>query len=122
MSESPSSFPKRVRLLKPDEFKWVFERPLKYSGPGFLVLARANEQGFARLGLAISKKCSKSAVERNRIKRLAREGFRMVRGDLPAADFVVVCRSGSAGQSNRHIAEVVSGLFSKLGRRICEKS
>ena len=87
-----------------------------------MVLARRNDCGIARLGLAISKKCAKSAVQRNRIKRLAREVFRSIQGGLPAADYVVICRRGAAELTNQTIIEVVSGLISKLGRRICEKS
>ncbi len=122
MTVSTSCFPKRVRLLKPADFKRVFDLPVKQSGPGFLILARSNDLREARLGLAISKKCAKTAVQRNRIKRLIRENFRMIRSELPAADFVVVCRPGTERHASKKIAEIVSGLFSKLGRRLCENS
>jgi ribonuclease P protein component len=122
LSETSSSFPKQARLLKGSEFKRVFDDPLKQFGPGVLVFARVNDLGRARLGLAISKKCAKSAVQRNRIKRLVRESFRRLRLELPGADFVVLCRAGAADHPNDRFNDVVTGLFTKLGRRICEKS
>ncbi len=48
-------------------------------------------------GLAISKRVSKRAVERNRIKRLLRESFRRVRSQLPPLDLVVMAREQAAG-------------------------
>lgn len=43
----------------------------------------------ARLGLIIAKKLVARAVQRNLLKRLAREAFRQVRDDLPANDLVL---------------------------------
>lgn len=54
----------------------------------------------ARLGLAISARAVPKAIGRNRIKRLARESFRGLRAQLPAADLVLQARSG-AGKADR---------------------
>lgn len=43
----------------------------------------------ARLGLVVPKRNAKRAVHRNLIKRLAREAFRHVCGQLPAYDLVL---------------------------------
>jgi ribonuclease P protein component len=56
------------------------------------VLARANRGEYARLGLAISRKCARQATARNHIKRLVRESFRAAQHELPAVDLVVMCR------------------------------
>ncbi len=42
----------------------------------FKVLARANECDGPRLGMAVSRQVDRSAVGRNRIKRVIRESFR----------------------------------------------
>lgn len=42
----------------------------------FVVYIRENESGFARLGIAVSKKIMPKAVARNLAKRLVREVFR----------------------------------------------
>ncbi|MBS1225128.1 MAG: ribonuclease protein component, partial [Proteobacteria bacterium] len=69
-------FPRRVRLAGQHAFAGVFARPVKSSDSNFIVLARANDLTYARLGLAISRKVAKSAVARNRLKRIVRESFR----------------------------------------------
>lgn len=43
----------------------------------------------ARLGLVIAKKLAQRAVQRNLLKRLARETFRLVRQGLPPYDLVL---------------------------------
>lgn len=42
-----------------------------------------------RLGLIVAKRLAKRAVQRNLLKRLAREAFRQLRMSLPAADLVL---------------------------------
>ncbi|EIL90807.1 ribonuclease P protein component [Rhodanobacter spathiphylli B39] len=75
---------------------------------------RENELGHARLGLAISKRVSKRAVERNRIKRLLRESFRRVRHQLPAVDMMVMAREQAAGVPGPQLLTELDGLWKKL--------
>ncbi len=70
--------------------------------------------GHARLGLAISKRVSKRAVERNRIKRLLRESFRRVRHQLPAVDMMVMAREQAAGVPGPQLLAEIDGLWKKL--------
>ncbi|MFI0378073.1 MAG: ribonuclease P protein component [Candidatus Thiodiazotropha sp.] len=72
---SEGTFPRRCRLVKPGDYRRVFGDGERSSDSLFLVLARSNQLDCARLGLAVSKKSSPSAVHRNRIKRLIRESF-----------------------------------------------
>ena len=50
---------------------------------------RVNEVNIARLGLIVSKKTSKSAVQRNYMRRVLRELFRLNQYNLPAVDLVI---------------------------------
>jgi ribonuclease P protein component len=52
------------------------------------------------LGLAVSRKVSKRATERNRIKRVIRESFRAEREELPALDVLVIARTSTSGTPN----------------------
>lgn len=57
----------------------------------FTVLARTNDLDHARLGLAISRKAARRAVDRNRLKRIAREAFRHRPTESPV-DIVVFAK------------------------------
>ncbi|HRE53258.1 MAG TPA: ribonuclease P protein component [Candidatus Competibacter sp.] len=81
-------------------FAGVFAQPTKSSDRYFTVLTRPNDLAHPRLGLAISRKVAKSAVARNRLKRIARESFRRRQGQLDGLDCVVMARSGASEQDN----------------------
>ncbi len=66
----------------------------------FTVLAVGGRVGRARLGLAISKKQVRRAVDRNRLKRLIRETFRCHKDQLVSVDLVVMAR-GAAVSADR---------------------
>lgn len=58
-----------------------------------IVYANRNQLGHSRLGISIGKKKVASAAERNRIKRLLREVFRLAKSELPiGVDLVIVPR------------------------------
>jgi len=96
-------FARTFRLVKPAEFKHVFQQPNKSADSALLVMARKNTLGYARLGLAISIKSAQTAVERNRVKRIARESFRHCRGTLGGVDFIVSGRGGVAKKTNTEL-------------------
>lgn len=77
------------RLLKTDEFSSVFAFRRSFRGGPFQLLYCENGRESARLGIVVGKKFAPLSVTRNRIKRLAREAFRHVRGELPACDVVI---------------------------------
>ena len=89
-----SAFPKSARLLSPRDFQRVFKGANRSSDRFFTVLFRNNGTGLSRLGLAISKKQLKRAVDRNLVKRLVRESFRTHRGGLRGVDVVVLSGRG----------------------------
>ena len=58
-------------------------------GSYFALHFRAAGANAPRLGLVIGKKLAARAVQRNLLKRLARETFRQARRELPAYDLVL---------------------------------
>lgn len=88
-------FPKNRHLNDAKAFSLVFQAPtVRVTRPPLLLLARPNTLGYARLGLAISKRHVKLATRRNQVKRVIREGFRNMQAHLPAVDVVILSRVG----------------------------
>ena len=113
-------FSRQSRLLKPAEFKFVFQQPIRSGDGSFRVLARENEKQQHRLGMAVSKKACARAVGRNRIKRVVRENFRnsMAEGfQDKALDFVVMPTNLAANQSNKTLDESLSAHWQRLIRK-----
>ncbi|WP_347987257.1 ribonuclease P protein component [Methylomonas sp. AM2-LC] len=98
MSAEDFGFPDQYRLGTPADFKHVFNNPVKSIDKYFTVLAAPNHLPHPRLGLAIAKKTIKKAVARNRLKRTARESFRLHRQHIVNIDIVVLAR-GDAGNA-----------------------
>ncbi len=59
-----------------------------------LVLALASGTPRPRIGITVSSRIG-NAVERNRVKRWIREGWRCVVAELPPVDLVVIARAGA---------------------------
>jgi ribonuclease P protein component len=110
-------FSRNARLLRPAEFKRVFENTeLRGSTSCLLVLASANQQTRARLGFVIAKKQVRHAVDRNRVKRLVRESFRLNNSRLESLDFVILARSGVIDMDNQQLREMIDALWFRLKR------
>jgi len=110
---------KLCRLTKPVEYQHVFSGAEKIAGNGFNALVRANELGMARLGLIISKKCSRKAVLRNRIKRIVRESFRLNQEMLGGHDIIIIGQSGVAKKPSYQLRVILSRLWNEISQ--CDK-
>jgi len=75
---------------------------------------RANDGDAARLGMAVSRRVSKRAVVRNRIRRIIRESFRLHRARLPACDVLLIANTVSAEQSSRELRGDLDALWARL--------
>lgn len=106
-------FVQRVRLLTPAQFDRAFKQGRRmHQGPMSAVIA-ANPLGHARIGFALSKKFARRAVQRNLLKRLLRERFRLNQAMLPAVDLVLFLRAAMPKHPGAEV-EVVDQLWSKL--------
>jgi ribonuclease P protein component len=109
-----AGLPRDARLRRPGEFAALRSSSGRAGGRCFHLRYRGNDLGHARLGLAISKRVSKRAVERNRIKRLLRESFRRIRHQLPAVDLMVMAREQTAGVPGPDLLAEIDLLWKKL--------
>lgn len=71
------SLPKSARLRNPAEFRLVYSSGRRYEGRLMTAFVLPNGLAVQRLGITASRKLARRAVERNRLKRLLRETFRL---------------------------------------------
>ncbi len=79
---------KENRLKKRKEFEAIFERGKTIKGKNIIVKYLENRTGETKVGIIVSKKVSKKAVERNKIKRRLREAIR--RTDLKRGLSIII--------------------------------
>lgn len=115
--DSSERFPADYRLLTAKQYKQVFTNPVKATSRDFTLLACSNNHPFPRLGIIVAKKNVRFAVDRNRLKRLIRESFRISNQELPQIDCVILARRGSSERTNQVLFEQLDGLWKKITRR-----
>lgn len=114
-----ADFPTSLRLLTAEDYKRVFNNnPLKLVCPPYTLLAVPNLEDFPRLGLIVAKKNVRNAVDRNRIKRLARESFRLNQHQIPDYDIVLLARRGSSQLPNKVLFGHLEQLWIRLQKRV----
>ena len=116
-----SSFGKARRLLNAKDYSRVFDgAEARASHKHLLLLARINKQPGHRLGLVIAKKNVRLAVERNRIKRVAREFFRNLPESEPHMDVVLLARRGIGQLDNAALFSILEQQWQRLLRQACK--
>jgi len=70
------SLSRRHRFVGRGSFTAALRSPRKLRSPTILLHFAAGRPGQSRLGLAVTKRLTRRSVDRNRMKRLAREAFR----------------------------------------------
>lgn len=108
--------------MRPAEFQRIFKgADCRVAGAALTLLAAANTLGHPRLGMALSKKQVRRAVERNRIRRQVRESFRLHQHQLGGVDIVVLGRAGIDTLSTQELRSAIDRSWEELAKR-CKKS
>ena len=122
-------FSRQRRLLSAGDYRRVFDKAdYKVSDQHLLILARqvkTNPEAPAssRLGLVIAKKHVKHAVDRNRIKRIARKTFRTQEPPFePAIDIVILARKGLGDLDNAALHKVIGKQWRRLQKKLRQSS
>ena len=66
--------------------------------------------------MIVAKKLARRAVQRNLLKRLAREAFRLRRASLPNIDLIVRLTATPRHASRRELRDDIEQLLGRLGR------
>jgi len=109
------SFGRHVRICKKRDYLTVYQQGVRSHSEHFTIVVCKNEMGISRLGITVSKKVG-SAVERNRIRRLVREFFRLNRSRLSAPQDIVII-------AKRNITRIAyQDVYAELESQLIKKS
>jgi len=86
------TFSRLERIRKKTDFTTIYAKGVRFHTQHFTVITHWNSLGTRRLGLTVNRKVG-TAVQRNRIKRLLREFFRLNKERLPnSEDIIIIAR------------------------------
>jgi ribonuclease P protein component len=104
-------------ITQRSDFLKIQSRGRKWVSHGLILQTLPNEAGSKRLGFTVSKKVSKSAVKRNRIKRRLRAAAADVLPGFAALghDYVLVGRPETAIRPYTNLCEDLKWCLRKLG-------
>jgi ribonuclease P protein component len=108
------SFSKTEKLLNREEFVNLNRSGRRQYTRHFVFIFKENGLSFARLGITVSKKIG-NAVQRNRVKRLIREFFRLHRDLFPKGFDIVIAAKRNAISVN--YSDITEELSEGLTRR-----
>lgn len=107
-------FLSKQHIRHASEFDAIFKRGKRVSSGCFVLRYLKIERDYSRLGMVISKRQCALAVNRNRIKRVIREQFRLKQHALQGIDLVVLLKSSTKKIRDQEQAEWLEKLFSQL--------
>lgn len=114
---SKYGFPSRYKLLKTDEYSSVFSFRRRFFRGGLIVHYMPNGLGYPRLGIVVGKKVIRCAVDRNYVKRVVREWFRLHREAIGEVDLVVQFNDSFGKRDYHRMAINLDAVLRRLQRR-----
>src|SRR5436190_14365744 len=109
----------RQRLLSGD-YARIYKHGRRAQGSCFSVVVLENELGRTRFGLSVAKRHAKLAVNRNFVRRVFRESFRLAQGELPVGVDIVMIATLSGLKPE--LALVRSELVQQVARALRKKA
>jgi ribonuclease P protein component len=110
----PQGLPRQARLRRAADFAALRQPGGRLGSAHFRIRYRANDQDGPRMGMAVSRRVSKKAVERNRIKRAIRETYRRQRTALPCVDILVIASPSARGCAGPALMRELEHLLRRL--------
>ncbi len=99
------------------EFQAAYEHGRRFGNGFFGVTAIPNDKGGPRLGLAVAVKTAGGGVQRNRIRRMIRESFRLHQHELPSVDLIVSIRDRTRTAPREELRTGLAALWQKVSEQ-----
>jgi ribonuclease P protein component len=106
-------FPRSLRLAGRAEFDAVLKTRNGIAGAQMTVIARPNGGRPARLGLIVPKALAARAVDRNYVRRVAREQFRQAQAVVQGLDVIVRLRRPFLRAGRRDLGREIAALLAQ---------
>lgn len=116
MEQLSYRFPARLKLRSAIDYKQTFQGTIKLVAGNIKLFAKPNSLNHPRLGLAISRKKTSSAVLRNRLKRITRESFRLHQDELKPVDIVIIVLRKMDDIDNKKLQAWLNSLWQRLSK------
>ena len=103
---------KQNRLTKKKDFERIFKQGRGFKENALFLKIVEKEAGPTKVGIIVSKKVSKKAVERNKVKRRIREIVRKIEFKQ-GFDIIIITHPSAKDLSFEEIKEQIINLFKK---------
>ena len=108
------TLPAHYRVRHTVEFDQVFKKRKRLYSGNLLTYYRSNQEAHPRIGVVISKRNLRFAVDRNRVRRVLKELFRLKQHELPACDIVIVAQKGIESLKKEELQQCGRSLIHQL--------
>ncbi len=108
-------------LRRPADFRRVYDRRRSVSDGWLILYVCENDLPYLRLGLSVSRKVGQ-ATQRNRLRRLLREAFRLTRHEMPAGFDLVLIPRRSELPPLEELKKNLPRLVNQVARRLLREA
>jgi ribonuclease P protein component len=109
---------KQAKMIKTDDFSSVFNFRKRISTQSLAMHFQPNLHQRPRLGLVVGKKTAKLAVDRNYMRRVLREFFRLKQHEICHVDLIIRVQKKFTKSDFTQIKQEFEMLISKLNQRV----
>ncbi len=114
-------FPSFFRLKNKQQLKKIFHDAERLSSNYFTMFFKANNLGHPRLAIIITKRSVRDAVDRNRLRRVIKESFRLHQHMISGYDVLIIASKGIDQLTNKGLTQCLEKQWQRL-RGYQEKS